>query len=120
MGKLCAFIIISLIILFFGITTLEGFGGGRHHGGRGRHHGGGGRHHGGGGRHHGGGYRRIHRWQRGYRRPQRNFYWYNPWDMFGSCKKGCTSIGNGRWGCQYPGSGSNDCWFSSDCGGCGY
>jgi hypothetical protein len=109
---LCAFIIISLIILFFGVTTLEGFG-------RGRHRRGGGRHHGGGGRHHGGGYGRIHRWQRGYRRPQRNFYWYNPWDMFGSCKKGCTSIGNGRWGCQYPGNGSNDCWFSTDCDGCG-
>lgn len=38
----------------------------------------------------------------------------------GPCKKGCTSIGNGNWGCQYPGPGPNYCWFASDCYGCGY
>ena len=27
-------------------------------------------------------------------------------DFTGSCKNGCTSTGNGTWGCQYPGMGS--------------
>ncbi len=59
------------------------------------------------------------RW--GYRQPPPPRYlWYNPWYWYrGMCKNGCTSIGNGNWGCQYPGSGPNDCWFASDCYGCG-
>jgi len=60
------------------------------------------------------------RWGYRYRPPPR-FIWYSPWNWFsGICKRGCTSIGNGQWGCQYPGSGPNDCWFANDCYGCGY
>tara|TARA_B110000483_G_scaffold209938_1_gene256663 strand:+ start:44 stop:475 length:432 start_codon:yes stop_codon:yes gene_type:complete len=50
---------------------------------------------------------------------------YVPWltgaYWFGStCKDGCTNVGNDRWGCQFPGGGSNDCVFASDCYGCGF
>ena len=41
-------------------------------------------------------------------------YWFG-----GVCKKGCTSIGNNNWGCQYPGNGVNECVFAHDCYGCG-
>lgn len=45
--------------------------------------------------------------------------WYNPWSYWGGpCKDGCTSIGNGEWGCQSPGNQVNDCLFASDCRGC--
>lgn len=35
------------------------------------------------------------------------------------CKNGCVSLGNGEWGCQYPGYGINDCQFADDCYNCG-
>ena len=41
-------------------------------------------------------------------------YWFG-----GVCKKGCTSIGNNNWGCQYPGNGIDECIFARDCYGCG-
>ncbi len=45
---------------------------------------------------------------------------YNPWYYFkGFCKDGCSNLGNGKWGCQYPGNGVNSCVFASDCNGCG-
>ena len=78
------------------------------------------------GGHYGHGIRRGRHWwgRRGYRYrpppPPVQYMWYSPWYWFrGVCKDGCTSIGNRRWGCQYPGSGPNDCWFASDCYGCG-
>lgn len=104
---------ILILIIIISVTSLmerelEGYHG--HHGHYG-HHG----HHG----HHGHyghyGYRGGRWWggRWGYR-------WYSPWNWFrGVCKDGCTNIGNRRWGCQYPGSGPNDCWFASDCYGCG-
>jgi hypothetical protein len=105
---------------------VRGGGGSRRHGGGvrggGMRGGGGSRRHGGGGsRRHGGGRRWFgQRWGYRYRAPQR-FVRYNPWTWFGGrCKNGCTSIGGGGWGCQYPGSGPNDCWFADDCYGCGY
>ena len=105
------FITIVLVLLGPLLTSdnlLEAFGGHRGHGGR-------------------RGHRRERerrwfgqRWGYRYRRPTR-FVRYNPWTWFGGgCKTGCTSIGGGRWGCQYPGSGPNDCWFANDCYGCGY
>lgn len=140
---------ISIIILFVFLlilivcdpvtetfSILEGIrgrgGGGRGGGGRG----GGG--HGGRGR---GGHRRGgRRWYGGnlgyrYRPPpvvrySPDYYpgyapRYVPWltgaYWFGStCKDGCTNVGNDRWGCQFPGGGSNDCVFASDCYGCGF
>lgn len=70
----------------------------------------------------GGRYRHRHRHRhRRYPEQRRRYFWYNPGYWFnGACKRGCTSIGNGNWGCQYPGSGPNDCWFANDCYGCGY
>lgn len=45
--------------------------------------------------------------------------WYNPWYYFTSkCKDGCTKLGNGNWGCQYPGATQDSCIFASDCNGC--
>ena len=48
------------------------------------------------------------------------YIWHNPWYLFRGnvCKNGCTNLGNGNWGCQNPGYGANDCWFSSDCDEC--
>ena len=64
--------------------------------------------------------RRRRGYWRGWRHPRRSYRWGYPWYYFGgTCKNGCTYIGNDRWGCQYPGSGSNDCWFASDCYWCG-
>ena len=140
---------ISIIILFVFIlilivcdpvtetfSILEGIrgrgGGGRGgggHGGRGR-----------GGRGRGGHRRGGRRWYGGnlgyrYRPPpvvrySPDYYpgyapRYVPWltgaYWFGStCKDGCTNVGNDRWGCQFPGGGSNDCVFASDCYGCGF
>jgi hypothetical protein len=112
----------SLIILVIAVTTfihfnnlIEGYRGGGGHGGG--HHDG-----------HGRGYYRSeninymrhpsyhyrnHNGNRGYT-------WHNPWYVFrgNACKNGCTNIGNGNWGCQNPGYGANDCWFSSDCDEC--
>ena len=82
-----------------------------------------------GGRRHRGGRGRGRRWWGprrgygyGYRAPPSP--WYYPWFQNSyfidtTCKNGCTSIGNGRWGCQYPGTGPNDCMFSYDCNWCG-
>lgn len=58
--------------------------------------------------------------------------WYNPSSWYGyfygaplyyqdepaSCKKGCTNLGNGQWGCQSLGRSWNNCWFGSDCAAC--
>ena len=71
------------------------------------------------------GFRRFpRRWWGGHRRAYvypSPFVWYNPWRWFSPpCKTGCVSIGNGRWGCQYPGPRYEDCVFESDCIGCGY
>ena len=143
------YISISIIILFVFLlilivcdpvtetfSILEGIrgrgGGGRGgggHGGRGR-----------GGRGRGGHRRGGRRWYGGnlgyrYRPPpvvrySPDYYpgyapRYVPWltgaYWFGStCKDGCTNVGNDRWGCQFPGGGSNDCVFASDCYGCGF
>jgi len=48
------------------------------------------------------------------------YTWNNPWYLYRGnvCKNGCTNLGNGNWGCQYPGYGANHCWFSSDCDEC--
>ena len=115
----------SLIILVIAVTTfiyfnnlIEGYRGGGRHGGR--RHGGGRRHYGGlgyyGGRGHYGGYYGGD----GYYDSDRGYTWHNPWYLFrgNSCKNGCTNLGNGNWGCQNPGYGANDCWFSSDCDDC--
>jgi len=113
------------------LEGIRGRGGGGH-GGRGR----GGR----GGRGRGGHRRGGRRWYGGnlgyrYRPPpvvrySPDYYpgyapRYVPWltgaYWFGStCKDGCTNVGNDRWGCQFPGGGSNDCVFASDCYGCGF
>ena len=125
-------IIAFLLLLSLVSIQIESFRGGRGHGGRGGRGGRrgrrGGRYYYGGPRHH------IHR--RHYRYPNRIWYtapivtypvyntwsdyFYNPWRRFmWACKNGCTSIGNGQWGCQYPGNGPNDCVFATDCYGCG-
>ncbi len=39
--------------------------------------------------------------------------------FLGTCKNGCSYLGNGSWGCTYPGYGSNDCMFATDCRWCG-
>ena len=59
--------------------------------------------------------------------------WYNPMSWYGyfygeplyydeiiepRCKKGCTNLGNGQWGCQSLGRSWNNCWFASDCAAC--
>lgn len=73
--------------------------------------------------HYGGhhGHHRGHsRGHRGRRRWYHRYYNWNPWYFFsGLCKNGCTNIGYGNWGCQYPGTGPNDCVFATDCTGCG-
>ena len=48
------------------------------------------------------------------------YTWYSPWHLYEGnvCKNGCTNLGNGNWGCQNPGYGSHDCWFSTDCDEC--
>ena len=81
------------------------------HGGRGHPHGSGSRHGYGGG----GGW-----WGRQYMQP----IYLNPYSYgYGggvnyNCRNGCINTGNG-WGCQYPGWRATDCWFASDCDGCG-
>ena len=50
---------------------------------------------------------------------QVEYPWYRRWfGIGGDCKSGCTNIGKGRWGCQYPGNGINECQFSDDCQWC--
>ena len=108
--KFCVNILILLLVAVVGLILFkeiekEGYRGHGDHG----HHG----HH---GHHRGHGHwRRRHR----YHRPS-SYTWFNPWYWFrGLCRNGCTNIGRGEWGCQYPGTGPNDCWFASDCIGCG-
>lgn len=103
----CLLVIALLLLIVFNTVNVESFGGhrGRRHGGR-RHRGG--RRWWGGG--HGYGYGI---------RPMPYYRWYNPWNWYNRCKDGCSSIGNGRWGCQYPGNGPNSCIFAADCYGCG-
>ena len=51
--------------------------------------------------------------------PIYNYSWYNPWTWYSPvCKRGCTQIDYGEWGCQYPGITAGDCVFASDCRGC--
>lgn len=114
----------------------EGF---RGRGGRGR----GGR----GGRGRGGGGGNAHRYwhrrrnrhwagpNRGYSYGPRRHYFYDDWWPFYSnyyvptatvatvpltygCKSGCVNLGNGEWGCQYPGDGITQCQFAVDCEAC--
>lgn len=109
--------LISVIVLFSfckqNSTIIESHQG---HGGRGHPHGSGSRHgYGGGGW--GGGW-----WGRQYAQP----IYLNPYSYgYGggggvnyNCRNGCINNGNG-WGCQYPGWRATDCWFASDCDGCG-
>ena len=109
---------ISVIVLFSfcrqNSTIIESHQG---HGGRGHPHGSGSRHGGGGwgGGGWGGG------WWGGRRQYAQPIY-LNP-HSYGNnvnynCRNGCVNTGNG-WGCQYPGWGASDCWFASDCDGCG-
>ena len=111
----------SLIILVIAVTTfiyfnnlIEGYRGG-HRGG----HDGGRR-----GMRRGGGYygREYVNYMRhpSHHYGNRGYTWYYPWYLYRGnvCKNGCTNLGNGNWGCQNPGYGSHDCWFSSDCDEC--
>ena len=109
---------ISVIVLFSfcrqNSTIIESHQG---HGGRGHPHGSGSRHGGGGwgGGGWGGG------WWGGRRQYAQPIY-LNP-HSYGNnvnynCRNGCVNTGNG-WGCQYPGWRASDCWFASDCDGCG-
>ena len=47
-----------------------------------------------------------------------SYPWYTRLFQGSTCKTGCTGIGNGNWGCQYPGNKMNECPFANDCGGC--
>jgi len=101
--KNCGLIILICLILFFVLfnsMTTEPFRGWRRRGRR----------------------RHPHRGYRYGPHPSPRYYpWWNYGYWFrGSCKNGCTSLGRGNWGCQYPGSNPNDCWFATDCYGCGY
>jgi hypothetical protein len=45
--------------------------------------------------------------------------WYSfatDWYHYLPCKSGCTNLGNGKWGCQYPSV--SGCVFARDCHGC--
>ena len=96
--------LVAIIMLSLIGGGVEGF---RRSGHRGGHHG-----------YHHGGHRGGHRWRgRRYGYGPRRFFWGNR--FFGGCKNGCTNIGKGLWGCQYPGPGPNDCWFANDCQFCG-
>ena len=86
------------------------------HGGRGHPHGSGSRHGYGGGGGWGGGW-----WGRQYAQPiylTPYSYGYGGGGVNYNCRNGCINNGNG-WGCQYPGWRATDCWFASDCDGCG-
>jgi len=111
MNKLLIFLCIITLLLTFHIllstSTMEGYRG------RGRRRRGGRR----GPRAHLYRHRRRHYYPR---RWYHRFYDWSPWFVYDtSCKDGCTSLGNGRWGCQYPGTGPNDCVFAEDCAWCG-
>ena len=106
---------IAFICITKNSTIIESHQG---HGGRGHPHGSGSRHgrgygygygYGGGGW--GGGW-----WRRQYAQPM--YYGYDGVNVNYNCRNGCVNTGNG-WGCQYPGWRASDCWFASDCDGCG-
>lgn len=109
--------LISVIVLFSfckqNSTIIESHQG---HGGRGHPHGSGSRHGYGGGGGWGGGW-----WGRQYAQPiylNPYSYGYGGGGVNYNCRNGCINNGNG-WGCQYPGWRATDCWFASDCDGCG-
>ena len=109
--------LISVIFLFSfckqNSTIIESHQG---HGGRGHPHGSGSRHGYGGGGGWGGGW-----WGRQYAQPiylNPYSYGYGGGGVNYNCRNGCINNGNG-WGCQYPGWRATDCWFASDCDGCG-
>ena len=82
--------------------------------------------------------RRNRHWagpDRGYSYGPRRRYFYDNWWPFYSnyyaptatiatvpltygCKSGCVNLGNGEWGCQYPGDGITQCQFAVDCEAC--
>ena len=82
--------------------------------------------------------RRGRRWagpNRGYIYGPRRHYYFDDWWPFQSnyyvptatiatvplsygCKSGCVNLGNGQWGCQFPGDGITQCQFSADCEAC--
>jgi hypothetical protein len=117
-----AIIMASLILMMF--TDNDIIEPHRGHGGRGHPHG--------PGSQHGRGWLRWGRrgrgwnwgggtgWGRGWRYSQPVVVVSNPDPYIASynCRNGCVNTGDG-WGCQYPGWGNNDCWFASDCDGCG-
>ena len=117
-GLIIAIIIAIVILSTFKVDVIEAHDG---HGGRGHPHGPGSRH----GREWG---RRGRGWNwgggtgwgRGWRYSQPVVVVSNPDPYIASynCRNGCVNTGDG-WGCQYPGWGNNDCWFASDCDGCG-
>lgn len=95
-------------------------------GGRGRGRGGRGR----GGR---GGRGSRRRWvgpHRGYSYGRRHLprydSWWSDWWYYPTatvpltygCKSGCVNLGNGEWGCQFPGDGITQCQFAVDCEAC--
>ena len=104
-------------------------GGGLRISGRGRRGGRMGGRMGGGGRGHAYWHRR--RWagpHRGYSYGYGPSY-YNWWPFYTTaavatvpleygCKSGCVNLGNGEWGCQFPGDGITQCQFSADCEAC--
>lgn len=82
--------------------------------------------------------RRNRHWagpDRGYSYGPRRRYFYDNWWPFNTnyyvptatvatvpltygCKSGCVNLGNGEWGCQYPGDGITQCQFAVDCEAC--
>ena len=134
--KICFWILILLMgcYVLLCMNDLEGFKGGRRHGGKRR----GGRGHGRGRRWRGDdigyGYGRRRYGINYYPNYYPNYYGYNNrwtdyiyrapvvsyfYNYWNACKNGCINLGNGEWGCQYPGNGPNDCTFATDCYGCG-
>lgn len=69
---------------------------------------------------------------RGYSYGPRRHYFYDNWwptisvptatiatvPLTYGCKSGCVNLGNGEWGCQFPGDGITQCQFSADCEAC--
>ena len=108
----CLIICIIALVLFVYLLHSQNIIEGHRRRGRGR-----------GGHRHGGARRHLYRHRRRHHYPRRwyhSFYDWRPWFVYGgSCKDGCANLGHGRWGCQYPGTGPNDCVFAEDCNWCG-
>ena len=104
---------IAFICITKNSTIIESHQG---HGGRGHPHGSGSRHGRGYGYGYGGGGWGGGWWRRQYARP--TYYGYDGVNVNYNCRNGCVNTGNG-WGCQFPGWRASDCWFASDCDGCG-